>query len=181
MNSQIIEEETFPDAGAIIPEPSDFELETSITEEFESNVPRWIVLTISTVLVITVTVIGYVLYRILFPKQAQYTPFSEIVEQAQAALDAVQLGGDYRNIIMQCYAEMLRIVREQRGLRRNSAVTASEFTSTLAKMGYPEGAVKQLTKLFEDARYGSKQHTPQQEQTAISSLQNIVESFRVTS
>lgn len=181
MNSQITEEEILLDAGATMPEPSDLELETSITEEFESNIPRWIVLTISTVLVITVIVIGYVLYRILFPTQQQYAPFSEIAEQAQAALDAVQLGADYRNIIMQCYAEMLRIVREQRGLKRNSAVTASEFIASLVKMGYPEDAVKQLTKLFEDARYGSKQHTPQQEQTAISSLQNIVESFRVTS
>ena len=181
MNTQIPEDEILLDSGATMPEPSAMELETTITEEFESNVPRWVVLAISTVVVLTLVMIGYVLYRIFVPGHKQVAPFSEIAEQAQAALDAVQHGADYKNIILQCYAEMLRIVRKQRGLTRNSGVTASEFIATLVKMGYPESAVKQLTRLFEDARYGSKKHSPGEEQIAINSLQNIVDSFMVTS
>jgi hypothetical protein len=76
---------------------------------------------------------------------------------------------------------MLRIVREQRGLQRNSAVTASEFISALVKIGLPKTAVVHLTKLFEEVRYGSKQHSYSEEQKAIGNLQLIADCFKVSS
>jgi hypothetical protein len=93
----------------------------------------------------------------------------------------MQNGADFRNTILQCYADMLRIVREQRGIKRNSAVTATEFVTSLVKLGLPENAVMHLTKLFEEVRYGSKTHTNEEEQSAVSSLRIIADAFKVTS
>ena len=168
------------DTGTIPPQGPGELYETTIQDVFTPSIPRWIVLTLSTLIALTLVVISIVIYRFIHPKQELKEPLPEIVERAESALRAMDRGADFRNIILQCYVEMLRIVREQRGLNRQSAVTASEFISSLIKIGLPEKAVVQLTKLFEEVRYGSKKHSYADEQNAIGNLQLIADTFRVT-
>ena len=180
MNTSIEELEDIVETGSVIPQDSGELYDTTIQDEFTPSVPRWIVIILTTVIVLTIAIIGIIIYRIINPKQELYEPLPELAEQAKSALRAMDQGADFRNIILQCYAEMLRIVSEQRGLRRNSAVTASEFVSSLVKLGLPENAVVQLTKLFEEVRYGSKTHSYAEEQTALANLQLIADAFKVT-
>jgi hypothetical protein len=168
------------DAELMAP-PDSRELETTIEDEFNPTIPRWIVLVITTVIVMTVTIIGIAIYRILYPPHENYEPLPQLSEQAQSAIVNLENGADFRNIILQCYAEMLRIVREYRGIQRNSAVTASEFISALVKLGLPEHAVTQLTRLFEEVRYGAKKLSYAQEQQAMGHLQLIADAFKVSS
>jgi hypothetical protein len=173
--------EDVQDSGAMVPPDSGELYETTIEDEFTPTIPRWIVLVITTVIVLTVTIIGIAIYRILNPRREAYEPLPQLAEQAQSAIMYLENGADFKNIILQCYAEMLRIVREYRGIQRNSAVTASEFILALVKIGLPEHAVTQLTRLFEEVRYGAKNLSYTEEQQAMGYLQLIANAFKVPS
>jgi hypothetical protein len=179
VNTQIEELEDFVDTGAVPPQDTDEILETTIQDEFIPSVPRWIVITLSTAFALILAIIGMVIYRLVHPKTEPYEPLPALAEQAESTLTAIENGADFRNIILHCYAEMLRIVQEQRGIQRNHAVTASEFISSLLKLGLPEDAVRQLTKLFEEVRYGSKTHSYSEEQAAVGNLQLIADAIKV--
>jgi hypothetical protein len=94
--------------------------------------------------------------------------------QARAAIESLEKGSDLRDVVLQCYAEMIRVVREQRGLRRDRTVTAREFTDYLVAAKLPEQHVNRLTSLFEKVRYGSKPAAQGDELEAIASLRAIV-------
>ena len=93
---------------------------------------------------------------------------------ARTALTELEGGGDLQDTILRCYAEMSRVVREARGLRRSRTVTAREFTDALVRAQLPRRPVVQLTQLFEKARYGGGATTAQDEHEAVSSLRAIV-------
>ncbi|MCD6286059.1 MAG: DUF4129 domain-containing protein [Anaerolineae bacterium] len=107
-------------------------------------------------------------------REAAPAGLDDLALHARTALTELEGGGDLQNTILRCYAEMSRIVREARGLRRNRTVTAREFTDALVRANLPRRPVETLTRLFEKARYGSGATTPQDEQDAISSLRTIV-------
>ena len=181
-NNQLVEQDVEEPLAAFIPDkPADAPYESSIKDEFTPDIPRWIIWTVSGFLVTAVLIIAIVVYRTLHPAEEYPGPLPELTSQAKSALNDIQNGADFRNTILQCYREMLRIVRDQRGIHRNSAVTATEFITSLVKLGLPEIAVVHLTKLFEEVRYGSKTHTNEEEQSAISSLQSIADAFKVNS
>ena len=181
LNTQIAESEDVLDSGPMIPpEQTPSTMVSSITDSFEPAIPRWIVWTLSTVIILLAIVTGIVIYRLIHPPQESFEPLPELADKAKSALIAMQQGADFRNTILQCYSDMLRIVREQRGIQRHSAVTATEFIISLVKLGLPEHAVTQLTNLFEEVRYGSRDHTPVEEQKAIHSLHIIADSIKVT-
>jgi len=181
LKDQIVEEEELETFVPVMPEETVTQWESSIQDEFTPSIPRWIVWTFSSAIIVTVVLIGVTLYRIMHPKEENLEPLPELAGQANSAVIAMRNGVDFHNTILQCYTEMIRIVREQRGIQRNSSVTATEFITSLVKLGLPENAVIILTKLFEEVRYGSKKHTPKEEQNAISSLLIIADAFKVTS
>ncbi|HWQ46544.1 MAG TPA: DUF4129 domain-containing protein [Longilinea sp.] len=77
--------------------------------------------------------------------------------QAFSALHALESGEDLNNVIMRCYLEMSRILQQEQGLERPETMTAAEFEEFLTLRGIPEGPVRQLTRLFEKARYSDLQ------------------------
>ncbi|MDF1515273.1 MAG: DUF4129 domain-containing protein [Anaerolineae bacterium] len=181
-NMQINEIEDILDTGqVVIPTEQATQIETSIEETFEPNIPGWLTWSISAIIILFIMAISFALYKFFFPGSVDASPLTGIADQAQQAVAAIHQGQNFENTIMQCYASMINIVREQRGLQRNSAVTASEFIASLVKLGIPEYAVTDLTRLFEDVRYGSIQHTPDKEQQATINLQTIADSFKATS
>lgn len=97
-----------------------------------------------------------------------------IALHARSALQDIEQGGDLRNVVLRCYEQMTRTVREQRGLRRERTVTAREFVDYLTNAKLPEEPVTRLTGLFEKARYSSRETTPDDEEEAIASLRAIV-------
>lgn len=98
----------------------------------------------------------------------------ELARGAQEAIDDIQAGGNLRNTVIRCYAEMSRILSEKRSIERGSTMTSHEFVEQLVKAGLPKAPVYELTHLFEDARYGNHDPGPAEEQRAVACLSSIV-------
>jgi hypothetical protein len=152
-------------------------------EEFSAEmVSPWVArgLSLGVGLILAAVVVGLV-SRLRRDRSLVKDPWAEIGRQAQAAAIEIQQGGDLQHTILRCYAEMSRVVTEQRGVRRQAAVTAREFTNYLVRARLPEAPVVRLTELFEKARYGSGECSAQEESDAVLSLQAIADACQILS
>lgn len=149
-------------------------------EEFQpDNIPRGLVWGLSLALgLVVAVVILTVVNQLRTSRSVTRLPLQDIEREAQSALDEIRQGGDLRDTILRCYAQMTRVVRELRGVRRDRAVTAREFTDSLIGAQLPEAPVQRLTRLFERARYGAETAKPEEEEEAIASLQAIIEACK---
>jgi hypothetical protein len=93
---------------------------------------------------------------------------------ARATLDELASGGDWRDAVIRCYAQMCETVAQQRGLLRRPSMTAEEFAGILAEAGLPRPSVNRLTQLFEHARYAGRSSTRAEADEAASCLSEIV-------
>jgi hypothetical protein len=147
-------------------------------DRFSGDVPSWLTAAMSFVLALFVvllsSLLGWSLYR---RRRREVVPafVDQVAEEAQTALDAIQAGGDLRSTIIRCYQEMNRAVREARGLTRPEAMTAREFETQLERAGLPAQPVHDLTRLFEEVRYGGKELGPWEERRAVACLTAIAE------
>ena len=106
------------------------------------------------------------------------TPLEQIADRAGQALVALRTGDDLRNIVLSCYAEMSRVVREQRDLSRAPFLTPLEFEEKLVAAGLPPEPVRGLTRLFEAVRYGARTPDQEEEVLAVQCLTEIVVATR---
>lgn len=121
--------------------------------------------------------IGWAVWR---RRQRPSTPADELAQRAQDAIDAIQAGADLKDTVSRCYFEMMQVLKEERGIRRERAMTPREFEARLEEAGIPAAQVRRLTRLFEKVRYGDKQLGEQEERQAIVSLTAIVRTCRST-
>ena len=105
------------------------------------------------------------------------TVANPITELAQAAIESIQAGGDLQSVILRCYLEMSQVLGEQHGIERGRAMTAREFAQHLAASGVRDEHVQQLTRLFEDARYGAQPPSAHDERAAVECLTAIVHAY----
>ena len=144
--------------------------------EFDAEPPRWLVLAASlgvALLLATLLVRAgrFVWRRLYHPPD----PAERLARQAKSALDSLRIGVDLENVVVRCYVEMARILNEQRGIERQRHMTAREFESRLVEAGFPGEPVRQLTRLFEQVRYGAKALGAHEERQAVACLTAIVE------
>ena len=66
-----------------------------------------------------------------------------LANEAQAALDSLDAGGDLRNAVMRCYYEMNRILVTKKGLLRSRWMTAREFETLVVAQGLPAAPTAQ--------------------------------------
>lgn len=147
--------------------------------DFVPNPSLWTVLAVT--LAISALLVGLaagVIWLIWRNRPRPEEPLARIGLQAQAALDALQFGDDFRATIIRCYREMTRVLQQERGIQRGIAMTPAEFESVLQGKGLPSEAVHQLTQVFEDVRYGDLTADRQQERLAKDSLAAIVAACR---
>jgi hypothetical protein len=104
----------------------------------------------------------------------------QLAREAQGALDALKGGADLKDTVIRCYFEMSRVLNEERGIRRERAMTPREFEVRLSELGLPEQHVVQLTRLFEGVRYGSRVTGEREADQAVASLTAIVDACRST-
>lgn len=95
-------------------------------------------------------------------------------DEAGQAVQAIQSGEEFQDVVLRAYYRMERILAEQQGLERPQGMTPSEFAESLGRQGFPKGAVGDLTHLFEAVRYGGKQLAPDAQQRAVNALNAIV-------
>ena len=130
---------------------------------------------------LAIVVIGLVLAfwlgrRWLFPRQS--SALTQIAEEADRARDALASGGALEDVVIRSYRQMNKIVAEARELRRPLSATPREFEDTLAGAGLPMGPLDDLTKLFEQVRYGGLVPGPAERKIAIDSLTAIAAACR---
>jgi hypothetical protein len=120
---------------------------------------------------LTIAVVGYIIYR---RSQRKVEPLHAIEQEAQAAIDALEAGGDLGEVIMRCYFQMISALKELKNIQRGYDMTPHEFEGYLEARGMPGPPVHQLTQLFEQVRYGGIKPGRADQRAAVSSLEAIV-------
>jgi hypothetical protein len=113
----------------------------------------------------------------MFRRETSVAPSSldDIAEIARASLrDLSSMQGYAQDKIIQCYADMSRVLVARRGLYREYAMTPSEFAARLEKAGLPRDPVNRLTYLFESVRYGARTSAQGDVDEAIACLKSIL-------
>lgn len=157
---------------------ADFPPSESITADIDLAyvAPQWLltVMTIGLSVLIASMIVGA--FMIIWRRiHRSASPLELVMHEAQDAIDALHAGDDLKDTVMRCYFEMSRIISKQHGIRRDKAMTPREFERNLVKAGLPREYIRQLTRLFEAVRYGSKIPDEKEERQAISCLTRIIE------
>ena len=145
---------------------------------FSEEPPTWITPTI--IILVSALTVGvlYWISRIFMRREPTVSPLEEFAQEAQQAIESLNTGQDFKLTVINCYQEMNRIVKEQKGIERNSTMTVREFEEYLIGAGLPETAIKMLSRLFEQVRYGSAMEQSGDEELALACLTDIVDACR---
>jgi hypothetical protein len=141
-------------------------------EEIAANLPPWVSFAVSLTLAALVILVGWLLWR---RSQRKPDALELLTGEAQAALQELRSGADFKNTIIHCYYQMCAIMDRERGIHRQENMTAREFEEHLTQLGLPVEPVTQLTRLFEKARYSSNTPDHQDERAAWDCLSAIAE------
>lgn len=103
-----------------------------------------------------------------------------LADQAERTLESLDPAAprSYPDAITECYARMQDAVREAHGVSRHAAMTPREFLSAVASAGVPLEAMRVLTELFEEVRYGNRPPDPSAVRRARGALQSIASACR---
>lgn len=137
------------------------------------DAPRWLVTTFS---LLTATAIAFGGYQLVRRSRKPTTP-PVLAQEAQLALSEIEAGTDLENVILRAYYQLCLVTRNRRGLRRAAYQTAREYGADLQQNGMPPESLRELTRLFEKARYGSQPLDKQDELAAINALRAILRSL----
>ena len=141
------------------------------------QVPSEILYLISLGVVLTLAIIAFRMGRRWLQKrrpQKSTQPLEGLAEVARSSLAEISSGRDWEDVIINCYARMSAVADAQRGLHRRKDLTASEFAARLERAGLPGQAVRRLTNLFEEARYGAVQASRDEVAEAIACLRSVL-------
>jgi hypothetical protein len=147
--------------------------------QFAADPPSWLVLAIS--LAVALVVSGLLVGGIWFLRHRSQRPtgsLEHLADEAEEALERLRAGGDLKDTVMRCYAEMSHTLDEERGIFRRDSMTPREFEDRLVEVGLPGGPVRRLTRLFERVRYGTKAADQREEAEALACLAAIVDACR---
>jgi hypothetical protein len=123
---------------------------------------------------------GLILFgaRILFWTTGRSRPEDAVEREAEQAIRALQTGSDIKNVIVRCYLQMSLALQKERGIKLEATMTARDFERLLEARGIPHAPVHQLTRLFEEARYGHRPSGSEDERNAFDCLNAIVQYSR---
>jgi hypothetical protein len=151
------------------------------TIELDLHPPAWLVwlgaVALAALAAGAVTGIAWLVWS---QRQQRLAPLEQLAQEAERALSALEAGAGLDDTIMRCYVEMGQILKTERGIVRQEAMTPREFARGLRGTGLPEEAVAQLTRLFENVRYGTGLPGQREERQAMTCLAAIAEACRST-
>jgi hypothetical protein len=131
--------------------------------------PRALIWTV--VCVVLVLMIGAALYWWQSQKKSATT--DEVASEMEKALNALASGAEFKNVIIECYTGMLRVLHDEAGIERNADMTPMEFERSLISRGLTADSIRQLTRLFEAARYSQNQPDEQDQERGRALLLDI--------
>jgi hypothetical protein len=98
---------------------------------------------------------------------------------AAAAADAaaqLRRGAGVAETVIECWVRMAEILSTRTGVANAPTLTAREFAEALARLGFREPAVRRLTELFEEVRYGRKAGEPRRDE-ALAALTAVEQAY----
>ncbi|MCP4356556.1 MAG: DUF4129 domain-containing protein [Chloroflexi bacterium] len=105
-------------------------------------------------------------------------PLELLAREAQTTIVGLQMGRDFKNSIIECYANMCRVLHQERRLVRAEGMTPREFAVRLERIGVVGPQAHRLTRLFEMVRYGRYEPSAQDKEEAIACLDLIVQASK---
>jgi hypothetical protein len=157
-------------------EMEEIEEELGIPVEFDPTPKPWlltIVLIVGAILL--AGVVFFSLNTFSRQKSLDASQFTEIAKQAQSALEEIEAAKfSFNDIIIRCYAEMSLAIQTEKGIQRAKEMTTLEFEQELISSGFPARPVHELTRLFEQVRYGHREIGEIEKQKAVESLGDII-------
>ena len=102
----------------------------------------------------------------------------QVAAEAEETLESLISGKDLRQTILLCYRRMTEVAVKNRGIPREASVTPSEFEGILIEKGLPAAAVRELTHIFEDVRYGDLRADENERRRATLALRTIIAACR---
>ena len=139
-------------------------------------VPSDGLITITAIVLSVVAVSMISLFFVMMARRRRPEPnvMIELATQAEEAIDALITGENLRETILLCYRRMTEIAAKHRNLPREISVTPHEFETLLVANGMPANSVHELTRLFEDVRYGDQNVGEEDRERAITALRVIL-------
>lgn len=160
---------------ATLPDVLDQIATTQPTATFSPDPPAWI--SVATILLATILISALIIGGLIFlrrRKTSHKTPLEKLAGEAQNAMRAIRAGKDFISTIIRCYQEMVKVLEDEKGIYRETAMTPREFESNLIDKGFPREPIITITRLFEKVRYGSLTVDTGEENLAFASLSEIV-------
>ena len=144
---------------------------------YVADPPQWLLLAAN--LLVGLIIVGAVWYiwRLIQKNRAQDDSQALIIQEAERALVDLQAGKDLRNTIIQCYAAMSRVLKQDKKIARRRGMTPREFELHLAQVGLDDHHIRQLTRMFERVRYGGKTTGGREEREAMDCLNAIIKTY----
>lgn len=138
--------------------------------------PDYMVLAVIFVLALLISTAAVMFYlRIQRKRKKQFEDIDQLVEEAQEAVDSIRAGEDFKESILRCYYRMSAVLQKERRILRQDSMTPREFELSLSRLGLPAVPVRNLTRLFEDVRYGSLVKGQRDQELAVISLMEIID------
>jgi hypothetical protein len=139
------------------------------------KISSWISIGITFTILLLAVLFGWVFLRNRWRDDVSLEALAGIAEQAVSDLES---GKDYDDVVINCYAKMVKAVNKQRGIRRSGNLTPEEFIAVLERAHLPSVPVRHLTALFERVRYGGKTASKTEIGEAVTFLTEIVATIR---
>ena len=155
------------------PPPPEFIAEPS---EFIIHPPGALVVGVSALLLASLLVAAYWVWR-GWQQTHPHDALTQLASEAQTALKELQAGADLQDVVLRCYYEMSRVLRDHKGVRREKAMTPREFERRLEAVGVRDDHIRRLTRLFEGVRYGAKRAGERERREAQECLAAIVRTY----
>ena len=153
----------------------DMGLNTAPAAQFSATPPAWLSLVV--ILAISILIVAVTLVAVRFfrnRKKSEKDSYEDLAREAEMAIESLRSGGDLNTSILHCYQEMSRIVKKEKGIAREAAMTPREFEERLEGKGLPPESIRTLTRLFEQARYSAVPTGIHEESLALTCLTDIV-------
>jgi hypothetical protein len=157
----------FGEAEAVAPEPP----------PFVTDPPSWFLVVVNLLLLLLIVGVIWYFWRRLRPKPDTRTL---VIQEAETALFDLEAGGDLKDVVLQCYAGMSEVLRENRNIERRKAMTPREFEEHLTEIGMSDEHTQRLTQLFEGVRYGARPSRGRTVLEARSCLRAIIAAYGET-
>ncbi len=142
---------------------------------FSAHIEPWMIAVAAGGLAAAGALAAYLIVRFLpRPEPVADAALESLADQAQTALTALSAGDSLENVIVACYVQMSHTLRDSRGIERSRTMTPAEFQTELVQRGLPAQPVAQLTRLFEQVRYGRQAAGEAEQKHATESLAAVV-------